>query len=256
MKRRGFTLIELLVVIAIIGLLMSLLLPSLSRARGNAKTAVCSSNMRGLMQAVYLYANDHKDRLVGAGLSHGGSADGHATWINTLKEHYGGDSLIARCPADESVHWTTPIAPAVFAGEKSGNLNQADKSEPSTEPVFRRTSYGTNYYTVARIGQRGPYNKIGLIQRPSTTIHMVELVEIGPFATSDHIHPETWWSNPRKLASEEMQLERHLKRSNYSFFDGHVGTHPFEETFSIDNRRSTFRKIIWNHNYYDPAIAR
>lgn len=256
MNRRGFTLIELLVVIAIIGLLMSLLVPSLSRARGNAKTAVCASNMRGLMQAVYLYANDNKDRLVSAGLAHGGSGNEHAAWINTLKDHYGGDSLIARCPTDQSRHWEVPIVPPVVAGaDQDEHDHDEDGTEPA-EPIYRRTSYGTNYYTVARIGQRGPYNKIGLIRRPSTTIHMVELAEIGPFATSDHVHPETWWSNARKLASQELQLERHLKRANYSYFDGHVGTHAFEETFSIDNQRSTFRKIIWNRNYYDPDIAR
>jgi prepilin-type N-terminal cleavage/methylation domain-containing protein/prepilin-type processing-associated H-X9-DG protein len=68
-RQRAFTLIELLVVLSILVVLIALLLPSLSKARKAARTAVCLTNQHALAQAMHLYFAEANIAHLGSRLS-------------------------------------------------------------------------------------------------------------------------------------------------------------------------------------------
>ena len=121
-KSNGFTLIELLVVIAIIALLLSILMPALSKAKDLAMGAACKGNLKNYTFAVAMYLDDNDGKFCDADKCYFSSSDPypvesgvgeyrHLRWCNgdvDLKSHpeYGGtlfpylmDAKSFICPA-------------------------------------------------------------------------------------------------------------------------------------------------------------
>ena len=69
---KKFTLIELLIVVAIIGVLMSLLLPSLSNARLAAKRVVCANNLKQIFTAETNYTSSNNGQITPASIKQAG----------------------------------------------------------------------------------------------------------------------------------------------------------------------------------------
>jgi prepilin-type processing-associated H-X9-DG protein len=94
-------LIELLVVIAIISLLVSILLPSLNRARDLAKAAVCSANLRSLNLSGQFYVHDY-DRFLPYYWP-------GPNWISLIKPYVDEGCAIMACPSHGAPMSSPPI---------------------------------------------------------------------------------------------------------------------------------------------------
>lgn len=105
-SRTAFTLIEILVVVAIIGLLVSILIPSLAKARGSARRATCAAQLHQVGLAMTAYLQDSRDHMpfISFMPSIGPApliTDRPIWFAEVLKPHLKGHSDVLQCPEDK-----------------------------------------------------------------------------------------------------------------------------------------------------------
>jgi len=116
--KSGFTLIELLVVVAIIAVLISILLPSLSEAREQAKIAKCLANLKMTMTGCHIYFNEFNDVFPFIVVAKSGT-QGICTWS------YAGKST--------SDFWKTPASGVFYFTARDKVMNKYILNTTSVE---------------------------------------------------------------------------------------------------------------------------
>lgn len=116
--RSGFTLIELLVVIGVIVVLIGMLLPALTKTKGQGRRARCTQNLKQIGVAATQYADDHNNSFfhIGGSIPNGGQwtlnpqsapilhpRHEYAYWGIGYWNYYGGVKEIFGCPSANTV---------------------------------------------------------------------------------------------------------------------------------------------------------
>ena len=211
----GFTLVELLVVIAILGILASLLLPALAKARHGAGAAKCTSNLRQFGLAAQMYWDDHD----GVTFRYRGGATngGDVFWFGWLER------------GDEGRRRFDPTAGALWPYFESRGVESCPAlriTAPDFKPkaVGGTGGYGYNLLLSAPAGQ--PPTPIGTWTRPAELVVFGDAAQVNDFqapASPEHPMLEEFYY----LGTNEPTAHfRHQRRCGVVFADVHVGRQP------------------------------
>lgn len=270
-RAAGFTILEVLVVAGILALLVTILVPSLARARRLARRVACMSNLHGLSVGVHSYEATFKGVLPWEGYAEGdrpirhlGSWEDASQWFNACPRYAGyppyfklqqadmtGGPRLPR-DGDTSFFICSEANPAV-AGLKDDRVEDGyfllwGLNAAGTALDRRKTywSYGYNTELDAGIEDRHSDERVWLssIRRPVEVPILVEKL-----MRPDEYDPPFATSVGQSAVSWDYVTTRHDQGGFLLFLDGHVGYFTRKQLVNAPRAPLDYNqpgKVIWN----------
>ncbi|MCM8530737.1 MAG: type II secretion system GspH family protein [Lentisphaeraceae bacterium] len=221
---KKFTLIELLVVIAIIGILSSILLPSLSRAREKTKSTVCKSNQRQIGIAAIMWSGEHDGWALASAWGRDNLETSLTPYTNTTKDEASTEfNGLYHCPSLTRAHLENTPAATNYNGSYGINFWISGYSEAAD-----------NWLHYAHRGQV----KLSQIENVSRKVYFMDHTyfllanwSYNPIASSNN-YPTRWHGERKGLYA----------KANVAWADGHVSTEPGD-----------FERNDWQDYFFNPS---